>query len=209
MTDEIICLGDSITGWNNRYGLERVRLNSQFYPAFLEKILNGEGIKNPVINAGFDGAKSEEFPTLFDEYNAMYPKSRYFVIEFGANDFYQDGFTDETGACILKYFSSVIKGVKDAGKIPIVLNNYGMASKSPIALNSCRMAFKQKEIEQITKHNDNLAAKCQEQSVHCVDLYSKISSEHLLDGVHPNEQGSRIIAQEAAKVIIEMERLRK
>ena len=196
MANEIICVGDSITGWNRFQGEERERLNSQAYPRFLQELLDKR--KNPerleVINEGYDGARSSEAREIIGKY-LFAPTSKYFIVNFGTNDV-----ADELSMPF--HESGLIDNLKQA--VALVKSN----NKTPLQMNLYYLSYTTGERRTIDRqlkdrYNYEIREYCLSSKIPLVDICSVIKPEHLLDddGVHPNEAGAKLIAQEVYKVL--------
>ena len=189
MVNEIICIGDSITGWNN---LSRNPYDWPVptYPRYLDELVKNAKKTREVINAGFNGARSNELPRIFSEYELSYPQSEYIIMQFGTNDFHAEGFRPQISNRICSYLSSGIKISKHLNKIPIIINQHRISSEAS-------------SIARIEKHNAHLAAECRRWKIPCVDIYSRIRDHNLRDNFHPNGGGARLIAEEVYRVLMQ------
>src|SRR5208337_2550059 len=88
---DIVCCGDSLTGWNN-FG----PVNSwpyPTYPQFLQILC--KPLKLRIANGGIAGEISDNGPQQVTGYLELFPNARYSVIGMGTNDL---GMSPDTAA---------------------------------------------------------------------------------------------------------------
>ena len=81
-TVDIVCAGDSLTGWNNFGPAEQWPYRT--YPDFLQELCVPLGLR--VANGGIAGEISDNGPQQVRDYLDLFPNARYFVIGMGTND---------------------------------------------------------------------------------------------------------------------------
>jgi lysophospholipase L1-like esterase len=190
MPNEIICVGDSITGWN--YTDNKNKWPFPVYPIFLEQILQKKKIQNKVINAGFEGDRSERLHDILFESNAKYKTAKYFVILIGTNDICQNpNYIQNTTDTILVNIGNSVYDLRKENKIPILVNIPKMFF-FPMS-EQCNLA--------VELYNDRLESYCRRQKIKMADISSKLTGEHFADGVHPNEEGAKLIANNVYKTL--------
>jgi acyl-CoA thioesterase I len=167
----IVFLGDSLTAG---YGLEK----SQAVPALIQEELTGAGYVYEVVNAGVSGDTSAGGLSRLDW--ALDGDVRILVIELGAND----GLRGLPTENMQRNLSEIIRRAK-AREIAVVLTgmeappNYGAAYTT---------AYRQVFAELARTHD-----------VTFVPFYLEgvagIAGLNIADGIHPNPEGSRIVAR--------------
>lgn len=189
---KIACVGNSITFGA---GIQNPEMNS--YPARLGKLL---GNNYEVKNFGVSGTtvqKSGDFP--YWEVKAMDNLREYLpdivVVMFGTNDSKTQNWKNEM--VFKQDFLAMIKSFK------------GLASKPVVFVNKPIPAFEDK-----WGISDSILFNCinpvieeisNQEKISCIDLYSAFRlKEHLVyDGIHPNSEGARLIAEKVYKEIFE------
>ena len=81
-TFDVVCAGDSITGWNN-FGFVR-EWPYRTYPEFLQRLFDPLGLT--VANGGIAGEVSRNGPGQVQDYLELFPNARYLVVGYGTND---------------------------------------------------------------------------------------------------------------------------
>jgi len=79
---DVVCAGDSITGWNNFGAVGEWPYRT--YPDFLQRLCDSLGLT--VANGGIAGEFSENGLGQVEEYLALFPNARFFVVGYGTND---------------------------------------------------------------------------------------------------------------------------
>jgi len=186
---EIVCVGDSITGWNE-YG-PPVLWPTPTYPDFLQQQVSEETTK--VANCGFGGRLSAEGIPLVDRYLQVFENARYFVIGFGTNDL--AGTDSVPTEKIIENIDAMVDLVLSASKEPILFN-VPYINGSEVSRHMKRWSDDRRDF-----HNQKLGTYCSDKGVPLVDICSKLENEHLGDMLHPNENGAKIIAREIYPVV--------
>ena len=183
----IVCVGDSLTGYNN-FG-EPWPLPT--YPDFLQGMLRSEGSPLTLVNGGQAGERSEQARALTEWYLRLFPNSAHFIIGFGTNDLSRldEDEVRELSPRIIDNLDAAIRLARAAGKKTMAFNvphlNSGLFGKGTIA--------RSRRIREY--HNGNLATYCAANQVPLADICSRLKDEHFADGLHPNEAGTRLMAE--------------
>jgi lysophospholipase L1-like esterase len=191
---EIVCAGDSITGWNNFGGVADWPYHT--YPEFLERLCDPLGLT--VANGGFAGEVSANGLGQVENYLALFPNARFFVVGYGTNDLGMWPEVEQTSPRIIENLDRMVRAIREGARRPMLLNvppaNESMFSRS--------MAEDLRRMREY--HNGRLAAYCREARIPLVDIASKLRDEHFGDELHPNDEGAQVIAQEVFRVLNEV-----
>ncbi len=82
LSADIVCAGDSITGWNNFGGVRDWPYRT--YPEFLQGLCECQGLT--VANGGIAGEVSPNGLGQVRDYLSLFPNAWYFVVGYGTND---------------------------------------------------------------------------------------------------------------------------
>ena len=192
MSVDVVCAGDSITGWNN-YG--RVRSwGYRSYPKFLQESCVPLGLS--VANCGIAGEISDNGVFQVREYLTLFPHARYFVIGFGTNDLGSGPDFRGTSSRILANLEQMVQAVVQQAKKPVLFNvPYG----NPFRMSA---AAAQEANAKRDYHNPRLSQFCERLGLPLADVCSRLlADEHFADELHPSDVGARIIAEEVFKVL--------
>jgi lysophospholipase L1-like esterase len=193
-TVDVVCAGDSITGWNN-FGVVR-DWPYRTYPEFLQALC--EPLGWTIANGGIAGEVSENGLGQVEDYLHLFLNARCFVVGYGTNDLGMWPEVEKTSPRIIENLDGMVRAVRGAGRRPILLN-------VPPANGSM---FPRRVAEDLQGkrdyHNDRLRAYCVEQQVPLVEIASKLRDEHFGDELHPNDEGAQIIAEEVFRVLGEV-----
>lgn len=181
---DVVCAGDSITGWNN-FGRRR---NWPFptYPEFLQSLCRPLGLS--IADGGMAGEVSDNGLEHVRRYLRTFPSARYFVIGFGTNDLGMWGDLESTSQGILDNYDAMLEAVRGDSRVPMLLN-VPDANESLFTPDAAADLRRRRDY-----HNDRLAEYCLAHKVPLVDIRRHLSTCHLGDQLHPNEQGARVIA---------------
>lgn len=185
---KVACIGDSIT---EGAGIKDEETN---YPEYLQ-ILLGQGYK--VENFGNSGKTMTDGDQAYlktKEYkNALAFKPNIVIIMLGTNDTKPDRWPGEDK--FYTYYKSFIENFQSLPETQEIYICYPVRAFN----NNFRIR------ESVLKLNIIPAIKLvgRRTDVNIIDLYSPFFDKALLlpDGVHPNEEGARLIASEIFKVI--------
>jgi lysophospholipase L1-like esterase len=183
---DIVCAGDSLTGWNN-FG-PACSWPHRTYPDFLQELCLHPGLR--VANGGIAGEVSDNGPQQAQDYLALFPNARYFVLGMGTNDLGTWPDTAATSRRIIANMGQMVRAVQGQGKQVILFN-------VPNANESRFPSYVAKELrEKRDYHNWRLKEFCEQQSLPLADICLRLHDEHFGDELHPNAEGARIIAEE-------------
>lgn len=175
----ILCFGNSITAG---YGLDP----EQAYPAVLEKMLIDEGFEYRVINAGLSGETSAGGLTRIDW--ILQNKINVFILELGANDGLRGLPLIQTKSNLQSIIQKVVKKYPEALIViagMMVPPNMGKdyATEFSYVFN------------ELATENDALLIPF------LLDGVGGNPDLNLPDGIHPNIEGHKIVAQNVFEVL--------
>lgn len=185
----IACVGDSIT---YGFGLDDIRNES--YPALLGEMM---GSHFEVKNFGRSGAGLWEggaFPytSTIEYFRAIDYDADVYVICLGTNDLVQT-VDDKFFKAFKEDYKALIKSVTDrtAGWVYIT------------TIPPVPMLYKYGKDEPVQKMNQAIVEIAEEEHIEVIDLYKTFGSKPGLfsDGVHPNPEGARLIAETAYQMV--------
>jgi lysophospholipase L1-like esterase len=188
---DVVCAGDSITGWNNFGGVRDWPYRT--YPEFLQRLCEPLGLT--VANGGIAGEVSPNGVSQVRDYLGLFPHARYVVVGYGTNDLGMWPEVERTSPKIIENLDRMVRAIRDGGRQPILLN-------VPYANESM---FPRKIAEDLHRmrdyHNERLTSYCVEHRIPLADICSELRDEHFADELHPNDQGAQVIAQEVFRVL--------
>jgi acyl-CoA thioesterase-1 len=187
---DIVCAGDSITGWNN-YGPRRF-WPYPTYPQFFQDLCVPLNLR--VADGGVAGEISDNGLGHVRRYLDLFPDSRYFVIAFGTNDLGMWPDLETTSRQIIENLDSMIRAVRTHDK-RAVLFNVPYANESMFGPHIAQDTHARRDY-----HNKRLEEFCVAGEIPLADIGSHLKDEHLGDELHPNEAGARIIAERVFEV---------
>jgi lysophospholipase L1-like esterase len=190
ITVDVVCAGDSITGWNNYGPVESWPYHT--YPQFLQELCDPLGLK--IANGGVAGEISENGIWQVREQLDLFPNARYFIIGYGTNDLGMWPDVERTSQKIIANLEQMVASVTDRGKQPILLN-VPYANESMFSTQIADDLYRKRDY-----HNEKLKAFCQKHNMPLADICSKLKDEHFADELHPNDAGAKIIAEEVFRV---------
>jgi lysophospholipase L1-like esterase len=198
ITVDVVCAGDSITGWNNFGAVGDWPYRT--YPEFLQKLCEPVGLA--IANGGIAGEVSGNGLGQVRDYLGLFPNAGCFVIGYGTNDLGMWPDVERTSPRIIENLGGMVRAVRDGGRQPVLLTvpyaNESMFPQ-PLADDLHRMR---------DSHNEKLAAYCRDAQVPLVDIASKLRDEHFADELHPKEDGAQVIAQEVFRVLSRMQTMK-
>jgi lysophospholipase L1-like esterase len=196
MSIDVVCAGDSITGWNNFGGVTNWPYST--YPEFLGRLC--EPSELTVANGGIAGEVSSNGIGQVRDYLGLFPNARYFIVGYGTNDLGMWPEVERTSPMIVDHLGLMTRLVRESGRTAILLN----------VLHANGSMFPPEVAEGLRRrrdyHNDRLLAYCREHQIPLVDVCSKLRDEHFADGLHPHGAGARIIAEEVFRVLVMIRR---
>lgn len=193
---DIVCTGDSITGWNNVRSGEVSVPSGPFptYPQFLQELVNGEDLK--VADCGIAGEISRNGLYHIKQNLKLFPNAQYFVIGYGTNDLGEALFLEQTSESIINNLDEMIDMVLQGSRKPILINVPYLGSNL-----FSELGYEKSKVQR-DYHNLRLKEYCQKKQIPLVDICSVLKDEYFADGLHPNEAGARVIAEEIYKFIL-------
>jgi len=187
---DVVCSGDSITGWNN-YGPVGY-WPYPTYPLFFQELC--EPLRLKIADGGIAGEISGNGVEHVRDYLDLFPNAGYFVIGFGTNDLGMWPNLERTSEQIIENLGQMVTLVRDREKHPLLFN----VPNANGAVFSTE--FAEESRSQRDYHNARLKAYCDERDIPLVDICSLLRDEHFADEVHPNAAGAKIIATEVYRV---------
>lgn len=210
---DILCAGDSLTGWNNRK-IHPSIWPFPTYPSYLQEILNENGHGLCIANAGIAGSTSDiGFFTIMDCIS-MFEKAKIYVIGFGANDLGRGSLTEfdkKIGLTESDIYKPHIKEITETAikNLDRIIESITSEGKKSILINvpNVNEAICPKEIVQELREkrdyfNENVANYFAGK-VPIVDIHARLRDIHFGDSVHTNEEGAKIIAEAVYLVLKE------
>ena len=186
---KIVAFGDSLTAG---YGLAP----QESYPALLQKLIDADGYKYEVINAGVSGDTSAGGVRRID-WSLDAGGVRFVILELGANDFLRGQPISETK----KNLSEIIKRAKSRGAQVLLAGMLTTTESGRDYEVEIRDAFKSLASE----HNVILIP-------FFLEGVAGIDKLNQQDRIHPNVEGTRLVAATVyrhLKPLLEKEQSRK
>jgi lysophospholipase L1-like esterase len=115
---DVVCAGDSITGWNNVGGVSNWACRT--YPQSLQGLCESSGQR--VANGGSAGEVNGNGIGQVRNYLALFPNARYFVVGYGTNDLGMWPQVERTRPRIIENHDRMVQAIRDGGGRPILLN---------------------------------------------------------------------------------------
>ncbi len=193
---DVVCVGDSITGWNNFGPVQSWPYPT--YPQFLQQMF---GLR--AADGGIAGEVSDNGLGHVRRYLDLFPNSDYFVIGFGTNDLGTGSELESASERIIENLGRMVDEVQERGKLPILFN-VPYANESMFPRDIAEDTHRRRDY-----HNERLRAFCQQHSIPLADICSPLRDEHLADELHPNESGAKIIADVVYRVLVAVSRRRE
>jgi acyl-CoA thioesterase I len=168
---KIVAFGDSLTAG---YGLSP----DESYPALLQKMIDADGFKYEVVNAGVSGDTSAGGVRRID-WSLDAVGVRFVILELGANDFLRGQPVAETK----KNLAAIIERSKTRGARVLLAGMYTTTEAGEEYERQIDSAFKslakEQGVELIPFFLEGVAGK------------AELNQQ---DGIHPNAQGTRLVA---------------
>jgi len=174
---KIVALGDSITAG---YGL----LESESFPALLQKFIDTDGYNFEVVNAGVSGDTSAGGLRRLDW--ALEGQVRVLILELGAND----GLRGLPVSAMKENLATIITRARERNAVVILTGMEAPPNYGPEYVRSFRAAFQDVAREQ--------------RVLFIPFLLDKVAGQAELnqaDGIHPNVEGARIVADNVWAVL--------
>jgi len=175
---KIVAFGDSLTAG---YGLQP----QESYPALLQKMLDADGFKYEVLNAGVSGDTSSGGVRRID-WSLDAGNVRFLILELGANDFLRGQPVAETK----KNLAAIIERAKSRG-VKVLLagmlttSEFGRGYETEIR-DAFQSLAKEQEVTLIPFFLEGVAGK------------DELNQQ---DRIHPNPQGTRVVAANVYKYL--------
>ena len=174
----IVAFGDSLTA-----GLGLTAAES--YPSILQKKLAADGYRYEVVNAGVSGDTSAGGLRRIDW--ALEGDVRFVILELGANDILRGKPVTE----MKKNLGEIIEHAKRRGALVLLAGMYAPTNAGSDYQREIHEAFQSLARE----HQVTLMP-------FFLDRVAGIESLNQADGVHPNAEGSRIIAETVYQALL-------
>lgn len=193
---EILCVGDSLTGWNN-FGAPST-WPFRCYPEFLQAQLHEAGFPQRVANAGMAGEVSKNGPGALWHFLDLFPRARWVVIALGGNDFSWAADSGHTSQEVLANLDRMVAMVRQRGSTPLLFE------VTPVGEGPFRSVVAGLTPAVIEAHNQALRRFGAENGVRLVPTGDRLRPELLGDGVHPTDEGARAVARAVFEALVEL-----
>lgn len=167
----VVALGDSLTAG---YGL----LEAQAYPALLQKKIDDDGYAFEVINAGVSGDTSAGGLRRLDW--ALEGNARVLILALGAND----GLRGLPIAEMKQNLGTIIDRAREKNVVVILAGMEAPPNYGPEYVQSFRSAYREIAASKRVLFIPFL-----------LDKVAGVSTLNQPDGIHPNEEGTRIVSE--------------
>jgi lysophospholipase L1-like esterase len=188
---DIVCAGDSLTGWNNFGPAEQWPYRT--YPIFLQEFCDPLGLR--ISNGGIAGEISDNGAQQVRDYLDLFPNACYFVFGMGTNDLGTWPDTESTSRRIVGNIGHMAQMVLDRGKQPILFN-VPHANEAMFPPRFAGEIHSKRDF-----HNPRLKAFCDEHGIPLADICCLLRDEHFGDELHPNDLGAKIIAEAVFRLL--------
>jgi acyl-CoA thioesterase-1 len=172
---KIVAFGDSLTAG---LGLQQ----SESYPALLQQKLDADGFNYEVVNAGVSGDTTAGGVRRIDW--ALDGEVRVVILELGANDILRGQSVDE----MKRNLGTIIERTKAHGAMVLLAGMEAPTNSGPEYRKAVHEAF------------PSLA---REYQIHLIPFFldgvAGIDSLNQRDGMHPNEEGTKVVADTVYK----------
>jgi len=213
----VVCFGDSVTfGWNLKY--------DESYPVILENSLHEEYPHIKVINSGIGGNTIADGYGRIDS-DVLYYEPDVVVINFGLNDgmlFKADRnkfnekesliYESDEGCYIPQldilsfadYYFDALGKIKSEEIKVVVMGINPVLGCFPLSEDE---SFRKKQIEVYKLYNEKIIEIGENSGFACINLWEiftkdgKISSYIQKDCIHPNKEGSELIAENVYRAL--------
>lgn len=192
---DIVCAGDSITGWNNFGPASWWPFPT--YPRFFQELCRPLNLV--IADGGIAGEVSDNGPAHVRRYLELFPTSAFFVIGFGTNDLAMGTDLTAISRRILENMQRMTGTVRDNGKRLILLNVPDANGSKFTPAVAAQLQEKR------DYHNGQLAEFCTSEEIPLADIRAVLSDRHLGDELHPNEDGAKLIAKTVFEVFRELD----
>lgn len=172
---KIVAFGDSLT---EGFGIPA----GETYPAVLQKMLDADGYRYEVVNAGVSGETTAGGLRRLDW--TLEGDVRFLILELGGNDILRGQSVQE----MKNNLAQIIERAKSRNIEVLLAGMYAPTNTGPDYQRDVRNAFQQLARE----HKLTLIP-------FFLDRVAGIESLNQADGIHPNAQGARIVAETVYK----------
>jgi len=214
----VVCFGDSVTfGWNLKY--------DESYPAVLENLLLEEYPHVKVINSGIGGNTIADGYGRIDS-DVLYHEPDVVVINFGLNDGMlfkvdRNKFNEKESLILYKndegcyipqldilpfadYYFDMLKKIESEEIKVVVMGINPVSGCFPLSEDE---SFRKKQIEVYKLYNEKIIEIGENGGFACLNLWEiftkdgKINSYIQKDCIHPNKEGSELVAENVCKIL--------
>jgi lysophospholipase L1-like esterase/gamma-glutamylcyclotransferase (GGCT)/AIG2-like uncharacterized protein YtfP len=189
---DVICVGDSLTGWNNLGPAELWPFPT--YPRFLQILCSPRQLR--IADGGIAGEVSDNGPRHVQRYVDLFPRASLAVVGFGTNDLGSGWELAATSRRILDNLDVMVTALRERDIRP-VLFNVPHVNETAFPPDIAQRAH-----EQRIYHNARLAEFCSRSQIPLADICHHLRDEHFGDELHPNGAGAQIIAREVFRVLV-------
>ena len=191
---DVVCAGDSITGWNNFGGVDDWPYPT--YPEYLGRLCEPSGLT--VANGGIAGEVSPNGIGQVRDYLDLFPNARYFVVGYGTNDLGMWPDVERTSPRIVENLGSWSRAIRRKREDPILFdvpnaNGSLFVGRSP-RNSDCKRDY----------HNSRLRSTARSTRSRWSMSAGNSGTSTLPTTFHPNSEGARIIAEEVFRVLVEV-----
>jgi lysophospholipase L1-like esterase len=191
LTVDVVCAGDSITGWNN-FG-QPAYWPYPCYPQFFQELCRPLDLR--IANGGIAGEISQNGIGQVRDYLELFPAARYFIVGYGTNDLGTWPDLEATSSQIIENLDQMVSAVLEHGRKPILLN-VPYANESVLPPEVAQDTHRRRDY-----HNLRLEEFGDRRELPLVNICSHLRDGHFGDELHPNEAGAKVIAEEVYKVL--------
>jgi len=182
---DYICLGDSITGWNNFGNISTWPFPT--YPSYLAEKLSLRD--NPsVLNAGIAGDLSINAEKMVRYCLGHFPEAKVYVIGYGTNDLAEEEDIQVVSGKIIGSLEKAIDLLIRAEKKVVLFNVPYLNFPFPSIGKAKKHDLRRKDY-----HNQKLVERFSSKLT-MVDICSHLKPQHFGDTLHPNAEGAELIA---------------
>ena len=194
---DVVCAGDSITGWNNIGEVEGWPFPT--YPESLQRLCEPSGLGSPTAASPGRSAPTGSARSGTTWSCSPTPGTSCWATAPTTSDKWPE--VEATSPRIIENLDRMVEAIGHGGRTAILLGLLDVnGSKLP-----------REEVEDLHRmladHNDRLGRHCRERHIPLVEVWGKLRDEHFADPFHPNDEGARIIAEEVFRVLVEMRKM--
>lgn len=175
---DVVCAGDSITGWNNFRRHER---DWPFcsYPEFLQVLCEPAGLT--VVDCGIAGEVSPNGVGRVREYLGLFPGARFFVLGYGSNDLDKWPAVEDTSPRVIENLARMADAVRGDGREAVLLD-VPNADESRLSAGEADTLRRR-----LSYHNGKLREYCRSHRIPLVENFGKLGAGQFDDPFHPNK----------------------